>query len=453
MGKTSLIRAVLEPSTQTTVVGWGTCWHGEGAPGFWPWMQAFDGLPAVGRDVASAQPATTRQPVGPDPRARSARSSVDDPDRNRLLLLDAAVRWLERLADDRPVVVVLDDLQWADSSTLDLLDYLVAAPRRAAAGGRRLPPRRARPARRTRLATLGSRADHIRLGGLTLDGVRNCSPRSVVPSAPAARPRAPRAHRRAPAVRPRARPPARGRRRRRCRPRSPEQWGAGSTPAERQPTSSRRRQRAGQPAAARRAGGRCRGSPAGVVERLDPALDAGLVRTAARTSSGSPTTSFARRSTAGWRRRARASTVASVKRSWPAERGARAAGRPRPALRPRDRDRRTPRAIHWANEAAVDERSRLAFSEAAGHLRRVRMRRSTRMGIDPDVLARLLIDEADDQARSGDPEIARGLLAQAARPRRAEGLADVALAVQRLGAKFAARATRSSLSSSRRWSR
>ena len=59
--------------------------------------------------------------------------------------------------------------------------------------------------------------------------------------------------------------------------------------------------------------------------------------------------------------------------------------------------------------------------------------------IDPDVLTRLLMSEADNQARSGDPEVARGLLAQAAKAAPgAEGLADVALAVQRLGAKFSA---------------
>ncbi len=45
MGKTSLIRAAIDASTADgLVVGWGTCWHGEGAPGFWPWMQAFGDL-------------------------------------------------------------------------------------------------------------------------------------------------------------------------------------------------------------------------------------------------------------------------------------------------------------------------------------------------------------------------------------------------------------------------
>ena len=57
--------------------------------------------------------------------------------------------------------------------------------------------------------------------------------------------------------------------------------------------------------------------------------------------------------------------------------------------------------------------------------------------IEPHAMTRLLMDEADNQGRSGDPDAARGLLVQASKTAPdAEALADVALAVQRLGAKF-----------------
>lgn len=36
--------------------------------------------------------------------------------------------WLEELCQRRPVVMVIDDLQWADQSTLDVLMYLIAGP-------------------------------------------------------------------------------------------------------------------------------------------------------------------------------------------------------------------------------------------------------------------------------------------------------------------------------------
>jgi hypothetical protein len=46
---------------------------------------------------------------------------VDDP----LLEMDA---WLDRCAADGPTVLVVDDVQWADASTLDVLHYVIAGP-------------------------------------------------------------------------------------------------------------------------------------------------------------------------------------------------------------------------------------------------------------------------------------------------------------------------------------
>ena len=48
-----------------------------------------------------------------------------------MLLLDATVGWLHALAARRPVVVVLDDLQWVDESSLALLELLVRSLRPA----------------------------------------------------------------------------------------------------------------------------------------------------------------------------------------------------------------------------------------------------------------------------------------------------------------------------------
>ncbi|RMH78191.1 MAG: hypothetical protein D6683_07900, partial [Actinomyces sp.] len=98
-------------------------------------------------------------------------------------------------------------------------------------------------------------------------------------------------------------------------------------------------------------------------------------------------------------------------------------------------------ALRWTEEAAADERRRSAFDEAAGHLRRLRTAvEDTGTDLDPAYLVRLLTAEADDRARGGDPDAARQLLARAQRvaPDPAH-LADVALAVQSLGSRFAAR--------------
>ena len=45
----------------------------------------------------------------------------------RFRLFEAETRWLSGLAADRPVLVVLDDLHWADEPSLRLLGFLARA--------------------------------------------------------------------------------------------------------------------------------------------------------------------------------------------------------------------------------------------------------------------------------------------------------------------------------------
>ena len=47
-----------------------------------------------------------------------------DPELDRTLLFESVARLLERLTADRPAVVLLDDLHWADAASLALLSYL-----------------------------------------------------------------------------------------------------------------------------------------------------------------------------------------------------------------------------------------------------------------------------------------------------------------------------------------
>jgi DNA-binding SARP family transcriptional activator len=80
---------------------------------------ALDGLPELARLLgAGAAPS----PAGADHAADEA----------QLRLFSSVLAVLDRLAGDGPVVLVLEDLQWADGSTLDLVGFLV----RAIQGGR-----------------------------------------------------------------------------------------------------------------------------------------------------------------------------------------------------------------------------------------------------------------------------------------------------------------------------
>ena len=130
IGKTTLVSEAAARSGWA--LGWGTCADAEQAPAFWPWSTALRGLvDALGRtatdelsdvgEVARLLPELYGQ--------AAAEPSVVDTEAARLRLFDAVARFLERLAGHTPALVVLDDLQWADASTLALLRF-VARPYR-----------------------------------------------------------------------------------------------------------------------------------------------------------------------------------------------------------------------------------------------------------------------------------------------------------------------------------
>src|SRR5207244_6119094 len=51
MGKTALAsQAVAYAKARGAAAVWGTCWEGDGAPGFWPWIQVVRALAAEGGD-------------------------------------------------------------------------------------------------------------------------------------------------------------------------------------------------------------------------------------------------------------------------------------------------------------------------------------------------------------------------------------------------------------------
>jgi hypothetical protein len=161
MGKTALLRAAVAESDAH--LGWGTCVE-SGAPGFWPWTQALSGLVrAVGLEPALHAAGHDRGLLATLVPALGDPGAADPTDRDRLLLLDATVSWLDALASDHPVVVVLDDLQWADASSLALLEQLVTWPRRSRLSLLAAYRTRESPAELDRASSLG---EHLVLTGL-----------------------------------------------------------------------------------------------------------------------------------------------------------------------------------------------------------------------------------------------------------------------------------------------
>lgn len=448
IGKTSVLRSALEAGAAADlVIGWGTCWQGQGAPGFWPWTQALGSLvrsvgpevalAAVGRDRAIL--ASLVRELGP-----VSAPSGDGPDQHRLLLLDVTVRWLEALATDRHVVLVLDDLQWADASTFDLLDHLIATPltaRLLVLGAFRHDE--LSPEAGARLATIGSHADHLHLDGLTVEEVATLLARRRTPAV--ARAMAPTLHRRTAGhplfVSELALLPAFGT----------------DEPLPTVVTGVVARRLAMLPGETRAVldaasvlGNRLlpdvlgrvrRTAPGTVVAELGPAIDVGLVRSGPGEELWFVHDLFREtlyRSLDATSRSRLHARIGGALEARHASGAAVEAGDLARHLALGVRSAEPEAAVGWARQAAHEERQRSAFTEAVGHLRRARSALADAgHRVAPELLVALLLEEADSQARSGDPDGARALLAEAARStKEPEQQADVALAEQRLGARF-----------------
>src|SRR5215475_4510751 len=170
MGKTALAsEAVAYAKAQGAVAVWGTCWEGDGAPGFWPWIQVVRGL---ARDGSDAGEAALAELTG----AAEARGGIlGDESAVRFRTYDAAATYLRGRAALRPLVVVVDDLHWADVSSLRLLVFLARQLHDTAAlviGTYRDVEVAAgdHPARQL-LAELAGQAESLQLTGLTADEV------------------------------------------------------------------------------------------------------------------------------------------------------------------------------------------------------------------------------------------------------------------------------------------
>lgn len=172
IGKTELIRAA---TADRPLVAWGTCVEGAGVAGYWAWSCALEQLARqLGADEASrlagedAALLATIAPVFGEPLSGEATA------RDRLLLFDAVNRWLDAAATaaTAPAIIVLDDLHWADDSTISLTDFVARSPRPAPlAVIVSYRPEELRRAARAHLARLASVAEHIELGGLDHDAV------------------------------------------------------------------------------------------------------------------------------------------------------------------------------------------------------------------------------------------------------------------------------------------
>ncbi len=118
IGKTALAEAVADRARAAGIdVARGRCHEGDLAPAYWPWLPVLRHLAADAPDDTRVQALLgggDSDEVASGPEAAGAAT---------MRTFDAVARWLGRRAD--PLLVVLEDLHWADLTSLRLLAYVV----------------------------------------------------------------------------------------------------------------------------------------------------------------------------------------------------------------------------------------------------------------------------------------------------------------------------------------
>jgi DNA-binding SARP family transcriptional activator len=129
VGKTRLAEELARRANGVTVA-WGRCDEEPGAPPFWPWTQVLNRLlaeiPADQRPALLAPYLPELGAILTEPTGAQVAPAlpVVDVEVVRFRLCRAVTGLLRRLAADRPLLVVIDDAQWADVGSLRLLPVL-----------------------------------------------------------------------------------------------------------------------------------------------------------------------------------------------------------------------------------------------------------------------------------------------------------------------------------------
>lgn len=140
IGKTRTAEELgLQAIQQGMQVLWGRCYEGGGAPAFWPWVQVLRAylrtgdaqtllttLPGSTADLARLLPEIS---AAVPPQASAAPA---DEAQARFRLFESVTMFLLGAAQRQPLVLILDDLQWADTPSCLLLQFLAQEVRQSA---------------------------------------------------------------------------------------------------------------------------------------------------------------------------------------------------------------------------------------------------------------------------------------------------------------------------------
>ncbi len=148
IGKTRLAQQLAAYARPHARILWGRCWEGGGAPPYWPWVEILRGyvrtckptwlraqISAGASEIAQLVPELGSTDAGtnalrPSPSCVSG-ATLDGAfgarqfsDSARFQLFDSVTTLIRRAVQDRPLVLVLEDLHWADTPSMLLLRFL-----------------------------------------------------------------------------------------------------------------------------------------------------------------------------------------------------------------------------------------------------------------------------------------------------------------------------------------
>jgi len=122
IGKTRLVEELAATAAaRGAAVHWGRAFEGGATPAFWPWLPPLRAL------VAEAGGAAVPPELAALVETSGEESAAADALGARFRLFDAVVALLRAASGRRPLVLVLDDLQWADLPSLELLGFVASA--------------------------------------------------------------------------------------------------------------------------------------------------------------------------------------------------------------------------------------------------------------------------------------------------------------------------------------
>jgi predicted ATPase len=132
IGKTRTAQELARNAAESGMLPtWGRCYDGEGAPPYWPWIQL---LRTFLQQTGSDRLALLMGPGAADigellPEVREKLPDLGpptslEPDQARFRLFDSIARFIKNMARNQPLMLILDDLHWADRPSLMLLEFL-----------------------------------------------------------------------------------------------------------------------------------------------------------------------------------------------------------------------------------------------------------------------------------------------------------------------------------------